>query len=137
MMLLLFASALHLLTPATWPALASSVVSGALLALLGCGVMLRAWWLFRERETAICPTAQASVLITHDIYRMTRNPMYLGIMLMLLGLAVATGGIFFYLATVVFFLIVDYVFCTYEETQLIRTFGAAYERYLEDVRRWL
>jgi len=137
MTFILFATALHLLTPATWPAPPSSVASGALVALLGCSIMLRAWWLFRKRETAICPTARASVLITHDIYRMTRNPMYLGIVLMLLGLAVATGGVFFYLACLAFFLVADYVFCTHEETKLAGIFGAAYRNYLGTVRRWL
>lgn len=137
MTLTLFAAALQLVTPLAWPVLPSSVVGGLLCGLLGCGVMLRAWWIFRDRETPICPTEKATVLVTDDIYRMTRNPMYLGILLILFGLAIATGGIYFYLAFLSFFVIIDYVFCLYEEAKLAVLFGAAYERYCRDVRRWL
>jgi protein-S-isoprenylcysteine O-methyltransferase Ste14 len=63
--------------------------------------------------------------------------MYLGIVLILFGLAMGTGGIFFYLACLAFFLIIDYVYCPYEEMQLAGIFGTAYEHYLGDVRRWL
>jgi protein-S-isoprenylcysteine O-methyltransferase Ste14 len=114
-----------------------SVSIGAGLAILGFLIMLRAWWLFREARTAICPTAPTTQLITHDVYRVTRNPMYFGILLMLLGLAVATAGVFFYVAAVCFFLIIDSVFCPYEEQQLEAVFGETFERYRQHVRRWL
>jgi len=49
----------------------------------GFGIMMRAWWLFRQHQTAICPTAETTLLITDDIHAFTRNPMYLGMVLML------------------------------------------------------
>ena len=135
--LVLAAAALQLSTGAVWPAIPSFLHAGILLALLGFGIMLRAWWLFRAAHTAICPTAATTTLITDDIYRFTRNPMYLGIVLMLLGLAVATGGVFFYAAAVCFFAIIDHAFCPYEERKLHRTFGASFTAYAQSVRRWL
>lgn len=135
--LVLAATALQLSTRAVWPAIPHSVHAGVILSMLGFGIMLRAWWLFRAAQTAICPTAATSILITDDIYRITRNPMYLGIVLMLLGLAVTTGGVFFYAATVCFFAIIDCVFCPYEEQSLRQQFGASFSRYARDVRRWL
>ncbi len=137
--LLAAAGALHLATPTsgTWPQLPSSLAGGSMLAAFGFLIMLRAWWLFRAHSTAICPTAHTSALITNDIYRLTRNPMYLGIVLMLLGTAIVTGGWFFYLATLTFFLIINFVFCQYEEAKLIGLFGEEFARYRQSVGRWL
>lgn len=135
--LLAAAALLQLLAPFAWQTLPSSVVAGALAAALGFAIMLRGWWLFREHGTAICPTAQATTLITNDVYALTRNPMYLGIVLMLLGIAIASGGLFFYLAALGFFLIIDVVFCPFEERRLEALFGDRFNGYRERVRRWL
>ncbi len=137
MSLLATAALLQLLAPFARHTLPPFVLAGALVTTLGFAVMLRGWWLFRQRETAICPTAEATTLITDDVYAWTRNPMYLGITLMLLGVAVATGGLFFYLAAIGFFLIIDVVFCPFEERRLAATFGDRFERYRDRVRRWL
>lgn len=137
MALLVFATALQLLIPVAWTTVPGSLAGGVLLAALGFGIMLRAWWLFREYQTAICPTAETTSLLTHDVYALTRNPMYLGIVLMLLGLAITAGWVLLYAAALAFFLIVDYVFCPYEEARLGRKFGNAFSRYRERVRRWL
>jgi protein-S-isoprenylcysteine O-methyltransferase Ste14 len=94
-------------------------------------------WLFRARETAICPTATTTTLITDDVYRLTRNPMYLGIVLILLGPAVAIGGLAYYVAALSFWLIIDFVFCPFEEAKLERDFPVAFAQYRNRVRRWL
>ena len=135
--LLLAAAAVQLAMPALWPSLRVSVTGGAITAALGFGIMLRAWWLFRQRETAICPTAATSTLITDDVYRLTRNPMYLGIVLIVLGVALGTGGLSYYVAALFFFLIIDFVFCPYEEQKLAQAFSQEYPRYVNNVRRWL
>ena len=137
MLLLLLAAALQLLIPAAWASAPASLAGGILITALGFGSMLRAWWLFRRYQTAICPTAETTSLLTHDVYRLTRNPMYLGIVLMLLGLAIAAGWVLLYAAALAFFLIIDYVFCPYEETRLARKFGNTFNRYRKRVRRWL
>ena len=137
MALLLAAAVLQLATPAFWPELPALPTGGLAVGVLGFGIMLRAWWLFRERATAICPTAKTTSLITNDVYGLTRNPMYLGIVMMLLGIAVATGSLPCYLASLAFFLIIDAVFCPYEERKLEQAFGAAFTRYRGVVRRWL
>ena len=137
--LLATAGALQLTLSAAWtlPQLPSSLGGAGLLAALGFLIMLRAWWLFRVQKTAVCPTAHTSVLITDDIYSLTRNPMYLGILLMLLGTAIGSGGLFFYIATLLFFLIIDRVFCPYEEAKLAYAFSDEFRRYRNRVRRWL
>ena len=94
MSLLLGAVVLQLIVSSDVPLLPASLAGGTLSALLGFGIMLRAWWLFRLRNTAICPTATTTTLITDDVFRLTRNPMYLGIALMLLGVAMLTTWAF-------------------------------------------
>lgn len=137
MTLLLAASVFELALPAFSTPFPAAPLGGGLLAVLGFGVMLRAWWLFRSRGTAICPTATTTTLITDDVYRLTRNPMYLGIVLMLLGTAVATGVLAYYVAAIAFWLIMDFVFCPYEETKLARDLPAVFGQYSTRVRRWL
>jgi protein-S-isoprenylcysteine O-methyltransferase Ste14 len=103
-------------------------VIGTAVGIAGFLLMMRAWWLFRNSGTAICPTERSTVLITNDVYRLTRNPMYLGI---------ATGSLSFYLAALVFAIVVDRIFCRYEERKAVAEFGDHYRNYMKTVRRWL
>lgn len=137
MTLLLAAIALQLATPSLWPTVPAWPGSGLVTGALGFVIMLRAWWLFRQRATAICPTAKTTALIVNDVYRLTRNPMYVGIVLMLLGVSIATGCLLCYVASLSFFLIIDFVFCPFEENKLEQAFGIEYTRYRNTVRRWL
>lgn len=137
MTLVTTAAVLQFAAPASWPALPASLTGGSITAVIGLLIMLRAWWLFRVRGTAICPTAHTSLLITDDVFELTRNPMYLGIVLMLLGAALGSGGLFYYLAALTFFLIIDAVFCPYEEDKLSQSFSEDFADYGHRVRRWL
>ena len=56
---------------------------------------------------------------------------------MLLGLALATGGLAFYAAASIFALIMDRVFCPFEEQKSLREFGSEYAAYRQQTRRWL
>jgi len=104
---------------------------------IGFLLMLRAWWLFRLVNTAICPTESATTLVTHGVFAITRNPMYLGIFLMLLGLAMATGSAPFYIAAAGYGVVMDRAFCPYEERKSAAEFGDEYLDYVRKVRRWL
>jgi protein-S-isoprenylcysteine O-methyltransferase Ste14 len=135
--LIAIAFALQYAMPIEWPALPSSPVVAALLSSAGFAIMIRAWWLFRQFGTAICPTEETTQLITDDVYRFTRNPMYLGILMMLVGIAILVGSVFFYLVPVVFFLIINHVFCPYEEAKLRAGYRAVFSDYASGVRRWI
>lgn len=84
-----------------------------------------------------CPTATNDRLVTTGIYRYTRNPMYLGIIGLLLAIAIHVGTLPFYLAAAVYFIVINHVFCPYEEAKLAATFGDHYNAYRNRVRRWL
>jgi protein-S-isoprenylcysteine O-methyltransferase Ste14 len=108
-----------------------------LIGLAGFALMIRAWWLFKTANTAICPTRQSSALVTHDVFSVTRNPMYLGMSMMLTAVALGVGTVPFYAATFAYFLILDRVFCPYEEQKARQEFGDIYKDYVRRVRRWI
>jgi protein-S-isoprenylcysteine O-methyltransferase Ste14 len=110
---------------------------GVVLGLAGFSLMMWSWGLFKKRDVALCPKARTSHLITDGPYRFTRNPMYLGFVLMLAGLALSMGTPPFYLSAIAYFMIINHVFCPYEESKLINSFGAEYLQYMNGVRRWI
>jgi protein-S-isoprenylcysteine O-methyltransferase Ste14 len=135
--LVLAAGIAHYLIPMQVLALPASTVGAIATGLTGFAIMIRAWWLFRLRGTAICPTAATSVLITDDIFAISRNPMYLGMVLMLLALAIFLGSLPFYAAALAMFVILNNAFCPYEEQKLLRSFTDDFAAYKTTVRRWL
>lgn len=136
-LMLLSAILLHWATPLREIRLPALPWPGLAIGSAGCLLVLRAWWLFRRADTAICPTAATSTLITGDVYRLSRNPMYLGMIAMLLGIALGMGTLPFFAATIAYFLVIDRVFIPYEEGKMLREFGDAYRLYLGQARRWL
>jgi len=134
MTLVATAAVLHVLLPlAAWPTfpLAAVLAAGA-----GFAIMLRAWWLFRRAATPICPTDDATVLITHDVFAVTRNPMYLGIVLMVCAVALWMGTAPFYVAALLLFAVLNFAFCPYEERRLAAAFRQ-YADYAARVPRWI
>ena len=134
MSLVAAAAVAHLVFPVV--VLPPSVLGGALLGTAGFALMIRAWWLFRRAGTPICPTHDATTLLTRDVYGITRNPMYLGIVTMTLGIAIGFGTAPFYLAAVLLFGILNFVFCPYEEQRLRAAFPG-FDAYADRVRRWI
>jgi protein-S-isoprenylcysteine O-methyltransferase Ste14 len=70
-------------------------------------------------------------------YRFTRNPIYLGMVLGLIGLAIAFDSLWLLMTLVPFALVIRYGVITREEAYLERKFGDVYRRYHTRVRRWL
>ena len=138
MLLLALAGAWQWLLPAPGiPAVPAQHIMAVAAVFAGFSIMMCAWWQFREHRVAICPTDRTDHLITDGVYRYTRNPMYLGVVTMLSGVAAWFGTLPFALAAVAFFLVIDRVFCPYEERKLEQAFGSDYARYRDAVRRWL
>jgi protein-S-isoprenylcysteine O-methyltransferase Ste14 len=84
------------------------------------------------------PTSMPSkIIVANGPYRLTRNPIYLGMMLSLIGLAIAFDSVWSLAALVVFFLVIRYGVVAREEAYLERKFGDDYRSYRAHVRRWL
>ncbi|NGQ92829.1 isoprenylcysteine carboxylmethyltransferase family protein [Rhodobacter sp. HX-7-19] len=94
--------------------------------------------LFRRAGTQINSTsATNNKLVTDGPFRFTRNPMYLGLVLLSLGVAVATGAILMFVAPILVFAIANWVHVPFEEAKMRRQFGPAFDAYARNVRRWL
>ena len=113
------------------------LVCAIALFLAGFGLMMWAWAGFQRAKTPIRPTDTATTLVIGGPFRFTRNPMYLGIVLMLLAAVFGVGTWPMLLAPIGFFLIISAVFIPYEEQRLKEIFGKQYENYQKRIRRWL
>ena len=112
-------------------------ILGAAISICGFAIMMWGWWLFQKRNIAICPTAHTGKLIFDGPYRFSRNPMYLGIVMIFLGVAVFMGTPPFFLGAAIYFVILNSVFIPFEEQKLVSAFGSEYLEYKRRVRRWL
>jgi protein-S-isoprenylcysteine O-methyltransferase Ste14 len=82
-------------------------------------------------------TLPTTTIVQTGPYRFTRNPIYLGMFLGLVGLAIAFNSLWLLGALVPFALIIRYGVVAHEETYLERKFGDTYRHYRARVRRWL
>jgi protein-S-isoprenylcysteine O-methyltransferase Ste14 len=94
--------------------------------------------LFRREDTEINPTSPANrKLVTGGPYRFTRNPMYLGLVTLALGIAVWVGAWPMFMAPIATFATANWVHIPFEEAKMRRQFGADYDHYVARVRRWV
>lgn len=93
--------------------------------------------LFKKAGTGIKPFDEATTLVKDGFYRYSRNPMYLGMCLMLTGSAFLMGSIGALLPIPVFVWIIRNKFVVAEERFLEASFGERYLEYKSAVRRWL
>ena len=109
------------------------------LGLLGGATAIAGNIEFRRAKTTINPfrPQNATVLVTSGVYRFTRNPMYLGLMFVVLGWAVFLGSPWGLAGPVVFVLYISRFQIEPEEKILSAKFGPAYSEYMSRVRRWL
>jgi protein-S-isoprenylcysteine O-methyltransferase Ste14 len=78
-----------------------------------------------------------SSLVTRRPYSYSRNPIYLGFLLIALGTATILSSLSAFIAPIIFFLVVNTIIIPFEENRLQKNFGIEYERYKGSVRRWL
>ena len=104
-----------------------------------CGLVLATNGLmsFKKAGTAIKPFEASTALVTDGLYRYTRNPMYLGLVILLIGVASYLGSLTPYIVIPVFFLIIQDCFIKHEEPFLENIFGKEYLDYKNNVRRWI
>ena len=131
MVLLHFLVPVYQLTPRPWNAI------GLIPLITGIVLNLAADALLKKHGTTVKPFENSTVLITSGVYKFSRNPMYLGMILMLIGVALLMGSITPYSIIPVFIIIIDKTFIRTEEDMLDRQFGRAWIAYRDKVRRWL
>ena len=92
---------------------------------------------FKQAKTTVKPFEYSTVLITKGVFRLSRNPMYLGMSLFLFGESILFGSLSPFVVTVIFTLIMDLVFIKREEQMLLEKFKEEYISYKNRVRRWI
>jgi protein-S-isoprenylcysteine O-methyltransferase Ste14 len=108
------------------------------LVILGIALAVTAAMLFRREGTEIEPTSAANrKLVTSGPFRFTRNPMYLGLVIVTLGIAFWVGAWPMFLAPVAIFATANWVHIPFEEAKMRRQFGDAFDTYGRRVRRWI
>lgn len=92
---------------------------------------------FLMRGTTVMPTREPDKLVTEGIYRISRNPMYLGMLLSLVGVPLVMASVTGLIFALLFFLIMDRSVIPREEKVMEGVFGDAYRRYKLKTRRWI
>lgn len=112
-------------------------VAGSVLDVVGFLVMFAGAGLFLRRRTAILPFKPASSLVTSGILGWTRNPMYLGMAIFYVGLAVILNSLACLILLPLVLMTVQKQVIAREEAYLERAFGHEYVAYKNRVGRWL
>ena len=101
--------------------------------LLGVGALLE----FRKARTTLDPHGSVNHLVTSGIYRFTRNPIYLGFMLMVIGLPLNSGSYWGILMIPLYMIAMTRLVIQHEEAYLEKKFKNQYTDYRSGVKRWL
>ncbi len=110
---------------------------GLLPMLVGVIIAVGASRQFSAANTNIIPLTKSTTLVTDGMFRFSRNPMYLGMLLFLCGLTLLTHSLPAWIVVMAFFLIIRQKFILREEPLMMETFGDAYIEYRTRVRRWI
>jgi protein-S-isoprenylcysteine O-methyltransferase Ste14 len=134
---LVIGSLLHALLPVTWRIIPAIPAVGIVILAIGAALAVWALALFRNQRTPVYPTTTPTTLVTSGPFRFTRNPMYLGIVLILIALVLLLGSLPMLTAPILFLLVMNLYYLPFEEAKMDKLFGEAYSTYRQRVRRWL
>jgi protein-S-isoprenylcysteine O-methyltransferase Ste14 len=110
---------------------------GACLILIGVALMAAGIRNFVRAATPVPTNQPTRTLVTTGLHGWTRNPIYLGMFLIYVGLGVAAHGAWVLVLTLPLAILIRYGVVAREEVYLERRFGNAYLDYKQSVRRWL
>jgi len=119
-----------------YTSLLGQLLGGAVMV-VGLWLLVSAGGLFSRAKTGLIPFRDVSALVTSGVYRFTRNPMYLGMLAVLLGCAVTVGASTALIVPPVFVVIIEWRFIRPEEAMLRGIFQEQFLAYCERVRRWV
>ena len=109
------------------------------LAIILASFVLVAWCvrLFKKAGTPYRPVSPATTIVSSGPYRLSRNPIYVGMGGLLIGLGILLGSYVFAVAVVLFIAVVHVGVVLPEERYLQSLHGDTYRQYMHSVRRWL
>ena len=110
---------------------------GLLLTFIGFLLGIGAFMEFRKARTTLDPHGSAKQVVTSGIYRFTRNPIYLGFLLMVIGFPLISGLVWGLFLAPLYMLTMSRLVIEREEIYLEKKFKDQYTGYKSRVRRWL
>lgn len=126
-----------LLIPISFGSGVGLITLGGILLGVGAFLILLAAALFKIRSTTVDPTKAPDKLVTDGLYRLSRNPMYLGMLLILIGFSLVLNSLLGLLFPIVFFWIMNWRVIPSEEKVVEEVFGEEYLVYKCRTRRWI
>jgi protein-S-isoprenylcysteine O-methyltransferase Ste14 len=135
--LLIMSVLLHFIFPV--PVYLSPPFTYCGLLIIGFDLVLATWSrsLFLKNATTLQPSEEPTSLGTLGPFRLSRNPIYLGIAAILFGAAVVMGTLVTLLFPVIFVALIEFFIIPGEERKLEKIFGERYREYKKSVRRWI
>lgn len=115
----------------------AATIFGALFVAAGLFVLLPALVKFFKTKNTLITIKPANSLQTSGIYSVSRNPMYLGLLVLYTGMAFFKGNLWTFMFIPFVILIITYFVILNEERYLERTFGDGFNNYRKKVRRWI
>ena len=110
---------------------------GVLPFIVGIAIAKHGSDVFEKTETNIETFDDPNILVTDGLFKFSRNPMYVGLVTTLFGIAIMLGDVSAILIAIGFLAITDRWYIPFEEQAMERVFGEAYLEYKTQVRRWL
>ena len=127
---------LHFLFPVAWIVPPLWNLFGLVFLVAGVIMNLMADKAFHQAGTTVKPFEESSRLVTDGVFQISRNPMYLGFVLILGGIAILLRSLSPILVVLAFVVLINNSFIKVEEGMLAKKFGSSWEQYKSRTRRW-
>ena len=103
------------------------------------GIFFNIWAdrLFKQHKTTENPFKVPSSLVISGPFKISRHPMYLGMVMILVGISLILGSLIVFLFPLLFILLMEFLFISYEEKNMEKIFKNEYKIYKKKVRRWV
>jgi protein-S-isoprenylcysteine O-methyltransferase Ste14 len=128
---------LHFLIPIKYILILPLNLIGLLPLVFGIWINISADRAFKKSNTTVKPFEKSNTLIQDGVFRISRNPMYLGFVAILLGISLLLRSLSPYIVVLVFAILMELIFIRSEEKMLLDRFGDQWESYRTQVRKWI
>jgi protein-S-isoprenylcysteine O-methyltransferase Ste14 len=134
---ILLCVALHFILPISNIVPSPWNLIGLIPFLLGIWINISADRAFKQANTTIKPFELSKALIQDGAFRLSRNPMYLGFIGILLGISILLRSITPYFVVIAFVILIELAYIRIEERMLAAKFGPEWDQYRSRVRKWI
>ncbi|MFN2440899.1 MAG: isoprenylcysteine carboxylmethyltransferase family protein [Chitinophagaceae bacterium] len=112
--------------------------TGAIIFIIGFAIMLRCIISFAvEGRGTLSPADPTKKLVITGLYKYSRNPMYVGVTMILIGEAIFFQSVNLWIYLIFVFIVFNIFILLHEEPRLRKDFGEEYKQYCQKVRRWV